>query len=99
MKYFLFVILLTTGFSNFAKDNVQDLESHEGKQIFTENCLGSCHKHATDDLFTRKNSMVKSRKGLSRVVSFCVSTLGLEIFPEDEVEVADYLHKKYYKLD
>lgn len=99
MKSLISITLFLLSMNFIAQVKAEDIEAHAGKELFKENCMGSCHKHDTDELLLREDSIVKDRQDLSRVVSFCVSNIGIEIFPEDKKLIADFLNKKFYKFE
>lgn len=97
MKKIFFIILCASNFSLFAQDTQTTDPAHPGQELFNENCMGSCHLHKTSELFTRKDRKVDSKKGLTKMVSFCVSNLGIEVFPEDEEQITEHLNQKFYQ--
>ncbi len=102
MKQIIFIVLLSTSISLFAQETktTNKTQAHPGKKIYTDNCMSGCHAHDNNDLFLRtKNKKANDKKGLSQMVSFCVSNLGIEIFPDDEKEIVDYLNQDFYKYE
>lgn len=65
-----------------------------GKELADENCY-SCHGN---DVYTRKDRMVKTRAGLTSQVRRCELSLGLKWFDEDVDDVAGYLNQQFYKF-
>jgi cytochrome c len=77
-----------------------DIEN--GKHINQEKC-NDCHAQKSsfgsgDMLYTRTDSKVSSYSRLKSMVSRCNSELRLDLFPEDEVDVAAYLNAHFYKF-
>lgn len=73
-----------------------------GKNIDQQKCY-ACHAKKTgfgngDMIYTRNDSKVKSMADLKRMVSLCNSELRLDLFPEDEVDVAAFLNQQFYKF-
>jgi hypothetical protein len=74
-----------------------------GKKAFDEaNCNG-CHVKMTGGepgrLFTRPERRVRDAQSLLKLVRFCISRTGASVFPEDEVNIASYLNRAYYKFE
>ena len=73
-----------------------------GKSIDQQKCY-ACHAKKTgfgngDMIYTRSDSKVKSMADLKRMVSLCNSELRLDLFPEDEADVASFLNQQFYKF-
>ncbi len=73
-----------------------------GKNIDQQKCY-ACHAKKTgfgngDMIYTRSDSKVKSISDLKRMVSLCNSELRLDLFPEEEVDVAAFLNQQFYKF-
>jgi hypothetical protein len=66
-----------------------------GKEYVDESCL-SCHGV---EMFNREESKIKNKFDLRRQVSYCVSHLDVDWFPEDEQSVVKYLNDNFYKLE
>lgn len=92
-------MLFASSFNLFGQEAQVTDVTHPGKELFTENCMGSCHLHKTDALFTRKDRKSDSKQALAKMVNFCVSNLGIEIFPEDEAQITEYLNQKFYQYE
>lgn len=73
-----------------------------GKSMVEKNCI-SCHasKFGGDGsaIYTRENRIVKSSKGLLAQIRNCNTMLGLKWFEDEELHVASYLNKTYYKFE
>lgn len=74
-----------------------------GKDINYSKRCAACHTEKTtrDEAFIyqRDDRKVKTLYDLRRYVSLCNMELKLELFPEDERDVAAYLNQQFYKLD
>ena len=73
-----------------------------GKAIDQQKCY-SCHAKKTgfgngDMIYTRSDGKVKSLADLKKMITLCNTELRLDLFPEDEVDVAAFLNKQFYKF-
>ena len=73
-----------------------------GKTIDQQKCY-ACHAKKTgfgngDMIYTRSDSKVKSMADLKRMVGLCNTELRLDLFPEDEADVAAFLNQQFYKF-
>ena len=72
-----------------------------GKALHEKNCI-SCHasSYGVDGsgIYTRDYAKVKTSKGLVAQVRNCNTMIGLKWFEEEELNVAAYLNKTYYKF-
>jgi len=94
MKKSMIIASLFMSSVSFATSPV---EPTEGAALFVENCT-SCHFHDTPELFTRQDRKAKDRAQLSQWVSNCITQTKVEVFPEDEELIEDFLNTKYYKF-
>lgn len=73
-----------------------------GKTMVEANCI-SCHaaKYGGDGsaIYTREDRKVNSASALITQIRNCNTMLGLKWFEDEELHVASYLNKTYYKLD
>lgn len=73
-----------------------------GKALHEKNCI-SCHASSYggdgSGIYTREYAKVKTSKGLVAQVRNCNTMIGLKWFEEEELNVAAYLNKTYYKFD
>lgn len=73
-----------------------------GKSMVEKHCI-NCHasKYGGDGsaIYTRENRLVKSSKGLLAQIRNCNTMLGLKWFEDEELHVASYLNKTYYKFE
>lgn len=73
-----------------------------GKKAFDEANCNACHVKITggepERLFNRPERKVSDAQALLKLVRFCVSRTGASVFPEDEVNIAAYLNRAYYKF-
>jgi len=73
-----------------------------GKQMVDKNCI-ACHaaRFGGDGsaIYTRADRRVKDAKGLIAQIRTCNTNLGLKWFEDEELHVASYLNKTYYKFD
>lgn len=79
-----------------------DADLANGSEIHTGKRCAACHAEKTGRdaafMYQRADRKVKSLFDLRRYVSLCNMELNLELFPEDERDVAAYLNEQYYKL-
>ena len=73
-----------------------------GKAIDQQKCY-ACHAKKSgfgngDMIYTRSDSKVKSLANLKKMVSLCNTELRLDLFPEDEADVAAFLNQQFYKF-
>ena len=73
-----------------------------GKAIDQQKCY-NCHAKKTgfgngDMIYTRADGKVKSMADLKKMVSLCNTQLRLDLFPEDELDVAAFLNQQFYKF-
>lgn len=73
-----------------------------GKQMVDKHCI-SCHASSFggdgSGIYTREDRRVKSGKGLIAQIRNCNTNLGLKWFEDEELHVASYLNKTYYKFE
>jgi hypothetical protein len=73
-----------------------------GKQMVDKHCI-SCHASSFggdgSGIYTREDRRVKTSKGLIGQIRNCNTNLGLKWFEDEELHVASYLNKTYYKFD
>ena len=79
-----------------------DADLANGRKIHYEAKCASCHTEKTgrDEgfIYLRDDRKVKSVFDLKRYVSLCNSELRLELFPEDERDVAAFVNQQWYKF-
>ena len=73
-----------------------------GKALVDAHCI-ECHasKYGGDGsaIYTREYNKVKTSKGLIAQIRNCNTMLGMKWFEDEEMNVAAYLNKTYYKLE
>ncbi len=73
-----------------------------GRDIHYAKRCAACHTEKTSReeafIHLREDRKVRSLYDLRRYVSLCNMELKLELFPEDERDVAAYLNRQFYKL-
>ena len=79
-----------------------DAEMAAGEQMHAENCI-ECHvqRFGGEDgsaIYTRADRRVNTVAELAQQLTRCTTMLKLDLFPEDEENIAAYLNKHYYKL-
>ena len=93
---------LSALYSHAVAEPFPDADLANGKQIHESKRCASCHieKTGRDEAFIylRDDRKVKTLFDLRRMVSICSTQLQLDLFPEDERDVAAYLNQRFYKL-
>ncbi|MDO8650621.1 MAG: hypothetical protein Q7R66_00320 [Undibacterium sp.] len=73
-----------------------------GKTMHAENNCAACHQQRTEKneqaFYTRADRKVSTQEKLISQVAACSTQLNLGLFPEDELNLAAYLNREYYKL-
>ena len=88
--------------SNLASaDPFANADAEAGKALVEKNCI-SCHASSFggdgSGIYTREYRKVKTSKGLVAQIRNCNTMLGLKWFEDQELNVASYLNKTYYKF-
>lgn len=73
-----------------------------GQKLHATHCV-ACHARNfggedASSIYTRPDRRVNSPEALTRQISFCTSQLQLQLFPEEELNLAGYLNQRYYKF-
>lgn len=96
---FLFCLLLIA--SNSYAEPFKKADVLAGKSLVDKNCI-SCHAESFggdgSSIYTREYRKVKTSKGLVAQIRNCNTMLGLKWFEDEELNVASYLNKTYYKF-
>lgn len=79
-----------------------DTALKNGKLIEETKCY-ACHAKKSgfgngDMIYTRNDRKVESYSRLKAMVAICNSELRLDLFPEDETDVAQYLNHQFYRF-
>ena len=73
-----------------------------GKRLVEEKRCENCHHDKTlgeaKAIYLRKDRKVTTLEKLKAQVALCNSELNLQMFPDEEEQVADYLDATYYKF-
>ncbi|HSI38701.1 MAG TPA: cytochrome c [Methylotenera sp.] len=100
MKSLLLGCLLLASNLAFA-DPFANADAAAGKALVEKNCI-SCHAASFggdgSGIYTREYRKVKTSKGLVAQIRNCNTMLGLKWFEDEELNVASYLNKTYYKF-
>jgi mono/diheme cytochrome c family protein len=79
-----------------------DADLANGKELHDSKRCAACHTEKTSRdeafIYQRSERKVKSLFDLRRYVSLCNMELKLELFPEDERDVAAFVNERFYKL-
>ncbi len=100
MKSLFLLGLLLISVNSFAEP-FANADTSAGKALVDKNCI-SCHTASFggdgSSIYTREYRKVKTSKGLLAQVRNCNTMLGLKWFEDEELNVAGYLNKTYYKF-
>ena len=73
-----------------------------GRKLVEEKKCETCHHNKTygdaKAIYLRKDRKVGSWEKLKAQVAACNTELNLQLFPEDEEHVAEFLNQAYYKF-
>lgn len=73
-----------------------------GKRMVESQCI-KCHAERFggdgSTIYMREHRIVKSSRGLLAQIRNCNTMLDLKWFEDEELHVANYLNKTYYKFD
>lgn len=73
-----------------------------GKSMVEKQCI-ACHAERFGGngsaIYTREYRIVKTSRGLLAQIRNCNTMLDLKWFEDEELHVANYLNKTYYKFD
>lgn len=74
----------------------------EGAKLVQEKRCEACHNSKTlgdaKAIYLRKDRKVTGWEKLNSQVAACNSQLNLQLFPEDEAHIAEYLNQTYYRF-
>ena len=95
------VLTLATSLAH-AADPFPQGDPVAGKALVEKNCV-SCHAGMLggdgSKIYTRPDHKVKSASALLAQVRSCNTNLDVKMFEDEELNVASYLNKTYYKFD
>lgn len=100
MKSLLLLSLILASAHAFAEP-FSSADAKAGKALVDKNCI-SCHAASFGGdgsaIYTREYHKVQTSKGLVAQIRNCNTMLGLKWFEDEELNVASYLNKTYYKF-
>lgn len=74
----------------------------EGRKLVAEKNCETCHHNKTmgdaKAIYLRKDRKVTSMEKLKAQVALCNSELNLQLFPDDEEHIVEYLDDTYYRF-
>lgn len=84
-------------------DPFPDADLAEGHEFHETMCV-ACHVERFggergSHIYTRDGRRVTSADGLLQQLTACTTMLNLDLFPDDEYQIAGYLNKHFYKFD
>jgi hypothetical protein len=81
---------------------VMAAETDAGRRLVEEKHCEACHHNKTlgdaKAIYLRKDRKVTSLEKLKAQVALCNSELNLQMFPDEEEQVVDFLDKTYYRF-
>lgn len=97
-----FIVLTLAASLAHAADPFPQGDPVAGKALVEKNCV-SCHAGILggdgSKIYTRPDHKVKSASALLAQVRSCNTNLDVKMFEDEELNVASYLNKTYYKFD
>ncbi len=97
LSFSLILISYTAGAEPFTEGDFSI-----GKSMVEKHCI-ACHAERFGGdgsaIYTRENRLVKSSRGLLAQIRNCNTMLDLKWFEDEELHVANYLNKTYYKFE
>ena len=74
----------------------------QGQALHAKHCV-ACHSALFGgadgaNAYLRPDHKVKSASALAQRITVCTTMLKLDLFPEDELNIAGYLNSRYYKF-
>ena len=101
LKSFSFLLLLITAGLAQAEPFAQG-DPVKGKALVEKNCV-SCHVGMLggdgSKMYTRPDHKVKTSSALLTQVRSCNTNLDVQMFEDEELNVASYLNRTYYKFE
>ena len=77
-------------------------DAAQGRKLVEEKKCEICHNNKTygdaKAVYLRKDRKVTTWEKLKAQVALCNSELNLQLFPEDEEHIAEFLNQTYYKF-
>ena len=91
----LYVSCLIAGFTQAA-------DVANGERLHDEKCV-ACHAEKAvfgqaDIFYLKKDRKVNKPQDIKRMISLCNTELRLDLFPEDEQDIAAFLNSRYYQF-
>jgi len=95
-------VLLALSLPAAAAEPFHDADIEAGEEMHAELCVG-CHADKFGDqdgstIYLRDDRRITTPSGLEQQITACTTMLNLDLFPEDERNIAGYLNKQYYKF-
>lgn len=74
----------------------------QGQALHAKYCV-ACHRQQFggpdgSNAYLRADHRVKSASALAQRITVCTTMLKLDLFPEDELNIAAYLNNQYYRF-
>jgi len=101
LKSFGFLLLLMIAGMAQAEPFAQG-DPVKGKALVEKNCI-SCHARMLGGdgsiIYTRPDHKVKTSASLLAQIRSCNTNLDVQMFEDEELDVANYLNKTYYQFE
>lgn|SRR6476620_1855503 len=98
---FLFLVTSAIASASASAEPFAEADAVAGKALVDKHCI-NCHAENFggdgSGIYTREYRKVKTSKGLVAQIRNCNTMLGLKWFEDEELNVASYLNKTYYKF-
>lgn len=105
LSYLVVSLAIAVASSAQAQDKLRlfaSADANAGKATHAQNNCAACHQQRTEKnetaFYTRTDRKVSTQEKLIAQVAACSTQLKLGLFPEDELNLAAYLNREYYKL-
>lgn len=100
MKLHLLPIVAALAAGTVHADPFEGADVEAGKKLHAKYCV-QCHSRNYggedgSDIYIRTDRRVTSPSGLKQQLTTCTTMLNLDLFPEDEQNLAGYLNQRYY---
>jgi cytochrome c peroxidase len=96
------VTLAASSYANTGETLFKSADPAAGKTLHSENNCAACHQQRTGGneqaFYIRAERKIATPEKLIAQVSACSAQLKLGLFPEDELNIAAYLNREYYKF-
>ena len=97
------LVLLATAAAPALAAPFAGADESAGKDLHARLCV-ACHQRQFggedgSDIYLRPDRRIHTPDSLATQVTRCATQLNLQLFPEDELNIAGYLNRHYYKFE